>query len=548
MVQGRFPIIQARQELGVTPTTAVRADIDVRTGEGAVGAAIGQGLIGLTAIGLQIREKRQQMTDANSAVTANKLREIADSEFETFKLTNPQETWQPFRQKQTQGVGEEIAKLNFSPNALVVQRIKSEAYSETQTARALTDATRQLRTDTIQAQTEVLVDAFRSGNPQEILDATKRYNDNGANMGKDKAEILSDIKAAKEAGEKLRKEDTLKSWRSDIAEKPIATAEVLNNELAARQVGKGVILEAVLTSADIQSLLNTATNRQTQLTASTQAELNARNAALETQLHDDILTGKASITEVANSSLPAAAKRRLERDLTDVAERDIARTWAIQDGSGAITVLNSIRANIEAGLWDVNEGRRALHLLTQRETPDGRSIVTKKTFDKTMEQISRGGRDAIDLFSGEQTAKVENSLTGRLTEESARLTIKEKARTLTPKERRQFSTVGFLLQVANHQVLLYEEGLAQRLRVLGIEDTSGKEAKAEAVKVWESIRRKSLETRINDFLVESGEKLVRPSGFPEEMWESANARNRAMIVNAISKGYTKKEIMEVIIK
>lgn len=47
MANARFPIITARQELGVTPTTAVRFTGDVRTGEGAVGAAIGQAILGL---------------------------------------------------------------------------------------------------------------------------------------------------------------------------------------------------------------------------------------------------------------------------------------------------------------------------------------------------------------------------------------------------------------------------------------------------------------------------------------------------------------------
>ena len=43
----KFETTKARQELGFTPTTAVRADIDVRTGEGQVGVAIGQGLLAL---------------------------------------------------------------------------------------------------------------------------------------------------------------------------------------------------------------------------------------------------------------------------------------------------------------------------------------------------------------------------------------------------------------------------------------------------------------------------------------------------------------------
>ncbi len=215
-----FPIIGARQELGFTPTGAVRANIDVRTGEGAVGAAIGQGAIQLTRQAIQekkrrdeqrrrIEEKRRQMQDANSAVTANKLRDTATIEFETFKLTNSQETWEPFRIKQAADVATQIGELDFSPNAAETQRLKSEAYTSVETARSLTQATRQLRTDTIAAQTEAMVDAFRLGDATRIAEVSRRFADNGANMGKDRAEVLSDIKAAKKAGEKLRIEDEI---------------------------------------------------------------------------------------------------------------------------------------------------------------------------------------------------------------------------------------------------------------------------------------------------------------------------------------------------
>ena len=46
----KFPRTEARQELGFTPATGVRADIDVRTGTGAVGAAIAN--LGATVIDL----------------------------------------------------------------------------------------------------------------------------------------------------------------------------------------------------------------------------------------------------------------------------------------------------------------------------------------------------------------------------------------------------------------------------------------------------------------------------------------------------------------
>ena len=59
MVEARFPITTARQELGFTPTTNVRANIDVRTGAGEVGAAIGQGILGLSREFVLINAKTQ---------------------------------------------------------------------------------------------------------------------------------------------------------------------------------------------------------------------------------------------------------------------------------------------------------------------------------------------------------------------------------------------------------------------------------------------------------------------------------------------------------
>lgn len=200
--------------------------------------------------------------------------------------------------------------------------------------------------------------------------------------------------------------------------------------------------------------------------------------------------------------------------------------------------------DIESGTADINESRTALAELANQKTEDGRSVVSKATFDKTMGQFKTGGRDAIDVFTGEQTAKVENFLIARLTERQARLQIRSQARTLTNKEKRQFSTTGFLLQVANHQLLLYEESLANRLRKLGIEDTSGDEAKVEAVKIWGDIKKKPTSQRFNDFLSASGQKLVMPFGFPKGDWETADGRARAAIFVGTSKGFDNSIIIE----
>lgn len=548
MAESRFPggIVRGPERLRTTGATGVRANIDVRTGEEAIGQAIaGFGEAGFD-LGLRIRQKRQEMTDANSSVQADDLRRLADEEFEAFKLINPQDTWEKERLRQTGEVAENISKLPFSPSALSQQQIKSENYTNISTATALTDATRQLREETIVLQTNALTAAFRSGDPVKIAEQSRIFADNGSNMGMSKGIVLANIKAAREAGEKLRKQDTLDKWQDDIAENPTATKQILNNELNLRAKDKGVISEEELSSENIQSLINSSINRESQLLADTEQQLNAKNSALETKLHDDIVDGRASITDIAKSSLPAEAKRRLERDIADVAKRDIARTWAIQDSSSARTEKDALLVSLEAGVIDINEARSSLSKLARRKTPDNRSVLTKATFDKTMEQFRKGGRGAIDIFTGEQTAKVENSLTFRLTERDARLRIRSEARTLTPTEKRQFSTTGFLLQVANHQLTLYNEGLAQRLRILGIEDTSGKEAKAEAVKVWESIKRKDLSQQINDFLSFSGQQLVRPIGITIEMWE--NVDNRAAIVRGVSMGLNNEQISELLFR
>ena len=62
----KFPIQEARQTLDFTPTTAVRADIDVRTGEGQVGAAIGQGLLQLGEQ-FQLMNAKTQLSESDVA-------------------------------------------------------------------------------------------------------------------------------------------------------------------------------------------------------------------------------------------------------------------------------------------------------------------------------------------------------------------------------------------------------------------------------------------------------------------------------------------------
>lgn len=198
---GTFGIQRARQKLDSTPTTSVRSgQLPVDVGSG---AAIGQAVIGLSKIGIAIHQKRQQMTDANNAVQANANRATADQEFRAFKSGNSQATWEAERIRQTRIVGEQNAKLQFSRAARQREEFKSSAYSQTESAKALADATLQLREDTIDALTNNMTAAFASNDPDKITEATTMFANNGANMGKDTNEVISDIQTARVNGQKI---------------------------------------------------------------------------------------------------------------------------------------------------------------------------------------------------------------------------------------------------------------------------------------------------------------------------------------------------------
>lgn len=65
----RFPITRAREELGITPRTAVRAAIDVRTGEEAIGQAVSGLGVAMMKIGLQ-RKQNADLIEADTQSSA----------------------------------------------------------------------------------------------------------------------------------------------------------------------------------------------------------------------------------------------------------------------------------------------------------------------------------------------------------------------------------------------------------------------------------------------------------------------------------------------
>ncbi len=298
-----FPITQARQELGFTPSTAVRANIDVR-GTGGIGGAVGQAVLGGTGTVQGILQKRQQMQDDNSNTEADNMRTLADIEFEQFKLDNPQDAWHGFRQEQTQRVANEVGGLKFSNAALTKQTVLSAMYSDESSANALIDATRQLRRETLLIQTDALVEAFAQDDPQKKIDQINQYRTSEATKAFGPEIIARNIKAAMQAG-------TIKNLKGRIILDPTGTKKMLQDELEARKKGEQTELQKALPNTeDIDDLIDFARAEQSQEEMDKRAvEQGAKEVIQQElwgQLQDDNF-GKA-LESVQSSDLPVTGE------------------------------------------------------------------------------------------------------------------------------------------------------------------------------------------------------------------------------------------------
>ncbi|KKK98865.1 hypothetical protein LCGC14_2638460, partial [marine sediment metagenome] len=247
MAEATFPIIEARQELGFTPTTAVRADLDTRTGQGAAAAALGQGLVTIAGEVIKeskrkaaIRARNRKNLDSLSSRQADLLRKQRNGDIEVMKGSTPPEKWEEETLKIVTRFNDQIGGLDFSPEESTKQQIISISDLETVPEDAFIAGSRRISAATITSEEEKLTDDFRLGRDdiaQRKIDFIETMKNNGVAT----PEILLKLKAAEEAGEKLRKQDILDGWRDRIAEQPAITAETLNNELEARKKDKGII-------------------------------------------------------------------------------------------------------------------------------------------------------------------------------------------------------------------------------------------------------------------------------------------------------------------
>jgi hypothetical protein len=229
----KFPIQTARQELGVTPTTAVRFTGDARTGEGLVGQAIGQAALAGIGIIQRIRQRRQQMLDTRSSITADSLVTTAINENIAFRSTNADtKTWPNDLQERLKAVETQIGALDMSDDARLLVNTKFQAKSEEALSRSLIAETDRDKTDTREAIISDVVEQYTNGTVQDQQDAGKRFLEISSTL-MDENEARVTLKTAIMAGQKAR---------GQLAVSSVHVAAEAGNFEAARELAKNSLI------------------------------------------------------------------------------------------------------------------------------------------------------------------------------------------------------------------------------------------------------------------------------------------------------------------
>lgn len=271
-----FEVTRARQELGFTPSTAVRANIDVRTGEGAVGQAIGQA--GLQAISTvsKIQQRRQQMQDTRSNIDASSIIQNAINGNKAFRLTtNDTKAWAVDLKERLTKAQAGINELDFSDDERVLANAKFQLKSQDAISLSLIAETgRDTETTRTQLKSDV-VEQYTRGTPQDQQDAGERFLKN-ASLFIDPKDTL---KTAIAAGQKARNKNAVVVKQSQAAEFPEATILEMDNELELRRQGEGNIPEGDLSSKDIIAIKKFAKSAQSK--KKTDSEITANAATID---------------------------------------------------------------------------------------------------------------------------------------------------------------------------------------------------------------------------------------------------------------------------
>ena len=229
----KFPSFTARQELGVTPTTAVRFTGDARTGEGLVGQAIGQTIISGIGIIQQIQQKRQDMLDTRSSITAGSFITTAINENIAFRNTNADTmTWAKDLQERLSRAESQISALGMSEDARLLVNAKFQAKSQGALSRSLIAETDRDREDTRATIIADVVEQYTNGTVQDQKDAGRRFLEIAPAL-MDENEARATLKTAIMAGQKAR---------TDVMVSVVHAAAEAGNFEAARELAKNPII------------------------------------------------------------------------------------------------------------------------------------------------------------------------------------------------------------------------------------------------------------------------------------------------------------------
>lgn len=353
----KFPIIEARQELGFTPTTAVRADLDTRTGEGAAAAALGQGLVTIAGEVIKeskrkaaIRARNRKNLDSLSSRQADLLRKQRNGDIEVMKGSTPPEKWEEETLKIVTRFNEQIGGLDFSPEESAKQQIISISDLETVPEDAFIAGSRRISAATITSEEEKLTDDFRLGR-EDITQRKVDFITTMRNNGVAAPEILLKLKAAEEAGEKLRNEDAVKAKRNLASLNPDSIIEQMQVEKELRKRGKGLSENSALTNEDLEDIMDFAGSVDNKKDSDSQIVSSAAIETAYSQIRDGATNIDAMIDAIAiNPTI-------LDSDSNTAAEKikTFFSTWNSAVKEKVITD-NSIRIRALKIIGDVRSG------------------------------------------------------------------------------------------------------------------------------------------------------------------------------------------------
>jgi hypothetical protein len=334
----KFGVRNARDRLGFTPSTAVRANIDTRSGEQALGPKLVSGASAIkgqldrkkqeerikSARRLAIEEKNRKNLDDRSAFEAIQIRKQSLLDIEVMKASTSPEQWELESEKI---VGESISSmqgLDFSEQESAKQQLINDGNLIGEPKKAFVAGSRKLKAQAQVAQTDQLVETIRAhGEGPEVSRQATEFIKSGKNNGVSPSEILLGVKAAKEAGLKLRNEDAVEAARNRASVNPEVVAQEMRVELDARKSGEGIIPESTLSNEDLLSTKKFADGVVTETKVRRRTEFDQATGTAVAGWTAAIADPSRQLTEAEVWNTPIAVGDEFQADLGQV-----RNTWA----------------------------------------------------------------------------------------------------------------------------------------------------------------------------------------------------------------------------